>query len=349
MAAGPTATGGAEGQAIKGVGMATAYISEVAYAGSLAADFIEVAVLAGTDVTGWTVQVYDGIGQQAVSMTFPAPTATEVGSDIYVFEQGVPSWPTLNGTHSVALIDGGGAVLQYLSFYTPPVTAIDGGAVGETPVYAGATTSNGESLQSDDDGASYYVQSSPNAGTIPCFAPGMMVDCPEGPRAVELLRPGDRVMTLDRGARPLVWTHAREEVFSRADFRDRPVQLRAGVLGATAKLVVSPQHRLLVPGGEDGGVLVPARGLIGQPGVRQMRGRDSITWHHLCLDRHELLRVNGVWTESLLLGPMVMNGLPRRCQIDLRRRFAPVDDGALNGPPARLCLSVGTALAEYGL
>ncbi len=136
----------------------------------------------------------------------------------------------------------------------------------------------------------------------------------------------------------------------RADFSDRPVLIPAGTLGAQSDLVVSPQHRLLLNGPDAAGgeVLVPAKALIGQRGIRCMRGQRRIDWHHFALSRHELVRVNGVWTESLFLGPMVLGGMTAYQRLALRGLFAAVQGDALNGPPVRPFLSVRQARAMTG-
>lgn len=87
-------------------------------------------------------------------------------------------------------------------------------------------------------------------------------------------------------------------------------------------------------------VLVPAKALLGMRGVRQMRGRTRMLWHHFSLASHQVVRVNGAWTESLLLGPMVVNGLPRHERKALRALFPTANGGPLNGPSARPCLMV---------
>lgn len=317
--------------------MPTAYISEASYAGSPSTDFVEVAVAGGTDVSGWTIAYHNQLGNFLYATAFPAPTTTVAGKDVYLFPN------TLSVNVSIGILDGTGTALQYLSFYDPPVAATDGPLVGTTPTYAGVGTVSGESIQSDDGGASYYVQSTPNEGTIPCFASGMMVDCPGGARAVETLVPGDPVFTRDHGVQPVIWTDRREQLFALEDLSDRPILIRSGHFGTRDDLIVSPQHRMLLEqanGARGVEFLVPAKALLGLGGVRQMRGRRQIVWHHFSLASHEIVRVNGAWTESLLLGPMVVNGLPRLERKTLQALFPAASSCALNGPPARSCLTV---------
>ncbi|MEQ6247595.1 Hint domain-containing protein [Sulfitobacter sp. HNIBRBA3233] len=317
--------------------MPTAYISEASYAGSPPTDFIEVAVAAGTDVSSWTLAYYNQLGDFLYAAPFPAPTTTIAGKDVYLFTN------TVSVNASIGIVDETGTALQYLSFYDPPVAATNGPLVGQTPTYAGVSSASGQSIQSDDGGASYYTQSTPNEGTIPCFAPGMMVDCPGGARPVEALVPGERVLTRDHGMQPVVWTNRREQFFTHEDFSDRPIAISAGHFGASADLIVSPQHRLLLARGEGNQgteVLVPAKALLGMRGVRQMKGCKKMVWHHFALASHQIVRVNGAWTESLLLGPMVVKGLPRRDRKALRALFPCADSFPLNGPPARACQTV---------
>ena len=167
----------------------------------------------------------------------------------------------------------------------------------------------------------------------------MMVDCSEGALPVETLAPGDRVLTRDHGPRPVIWTARREAVFGCEDYTDRPIRISARWVGADQDLIVSPHHRILAM--RDGAeVLVPAKALVSLHRIRQMRGCQHMIWHHFALATHERVRVNGLWSESLLLGPMVLNGLPRQARSRLLVLFKPTCDDAINGPPARPCLTI---------
>jgi len=188
-------------------------------------------------------------------------------------------------------------------------------------------------------------------GSVPCYAPGTMIGTPAGPRAVETLRPGDPVMTLDHGPQAIRWTHSGEHPLEEAEDDARPVEIKAGALGRNlplCDLIVSPQHRILVgaagqlPGMFSREAFAPAKSLTAVPGIRHMKGLTRITWIHFACDRHEIVTANGCLSESLLLGPMVVNGLPPAERRALARQFgpAPAPGAALNGPPARDCLIV---------
>jgi serralysin len=146
---------------------------------------------------------------------------------------------------------------------------------------------------------------------IPCFTPGTMIDTPTGPRPVESLLPGDLVLTRDCGAQPIRWVGRRD--LSRGDLLRntalRPVVLAAGVLGPglpNRDMMVSPQHRILFDGprcqllfGETE-VLVPALQLCGRSGVG--RSAAATAYIHLMFDCHQIIRSDGVWTESFQPG-----------------------------------------------
>ena len=74
-----------------------------------------------------------------------------------------------------------------------------------------------------------------------------------------------------------------------------------------------------------------------------MKGKIAIKWIHFACDRHEVVLANGCLSESLLLGPMVVDGMTARERQAVIEIFgmAPTIDLGLNGPPARDCLSVG--------
>lgn len=186
---------------------------------------------------------------------------------------------------------------------------------------------------------------------VVCYAPGTMIDTPNCPRAVESLRPGDLVLTVDHGPQPIRWVRSSLHPLEEAEVDDKPVLIQAGALGAgrpAQDLIVSPQHRILVGG--DGQLLTyfeseafaPAKALTKLAGIRHMKGKAKMTWIHFACDRHEVVMANGCLSESLLLGPMVLNVLAR----DERRALIGIfgaDIGAsiaLNGPAARSCWKV---------
>ncbi len=112
-----------------------------------------------------------------------------------------------------------------------------------------------------------------------------------------------------------------------------PIEFKPGSLGPdlpTRSLRVSPQHRFLL----NGDCLVPARGLINLPKVRVMKGCRQVTYHHILLDRHQVIFAKRVATESLLPGRTFLV----RCTVSDR-----LDIMQLSGAdpaPARRCLTV---------
>jgi hypothetical protein len=135
-----------------------------------------------------------------------------------------------------------------------------------------------------------------------CFVEGTMILTPAGEVPVERLRAGDRVVT-PRAASPaatLVWVGRIEVDLTRQRFREvaAPVVVKAGALAEGVPfrdLQVSPNHALFVDGH-----LVPARLLVNGLTVIHQRWRREVTYHHLELDRHDLLVSDGALTESYL-------------------------------------------------
>ncbi|WP_299375263.1 Hint domain-containing protein [uncultured Tateyamaria sp.] len=149
----------------------------------------------------------------------------------------------------------------------------------------------------------------PNAGGVICFTPGTMIDTPDGARRIEDLREGDRVSTKDSGAQDILWIGSRRMTGARlfAMPRLRPVRFAAGALGIERpdqELVVSPEHRMLVQGAvardlfNAPEVLVAAKDLINGDTITVDLKAREVTYVHLLLARHEILRANGVETES---------------------------------------------------
>lgn len=145
------------------------------------------------------------------------------------------------------------------------------------------------------------------AGVV-CFTPGTWIDTPGGARQIKHLAAGDSVVTADGGKQEIVWIGTRH--VTAAEIRRTPdlapVRIREGALGggtADGDLLVSPDHRMIVRGrhegtGEKTEVLVNARDLVnGDSILREVPGR-TITYLHLLLEHHHILRANGFETES---------------------------------------------------
>ncbi len=139
-----------------------------------------------------------------------------------------------------------------------------------------------------------------------CFANGTRIRVPQGETRVEDLQVGDLVETLDHGPQPLRWTGARRLRFPASPETQKPVEFKPGTLAAgepRRRLVVSPQHRILISGGQK---LAAAHCLEGLKGARRMSGRREITYVTLLFERHEIIFAEGAAVESLYPGPMAL-------------------------------------------
>lgn len=326
------------------------YISEIDVYGGPPNEFIEVAIPTGTDTSGYTIVLYDDDGTIRQTLSLGTAQDVQYGNDIYILDD-ADGLLDINNGDAIAFVDDSGTVLQFLSFNDNPVTATSGPANGQTSTNM-STGSMDSSFQSDDGGATYYRQDSQNKGTIPCYAPGTLIDTPNGPRPVEALRPGDLVLTADHGPQKIRWVRSGDYPLEEANFEGTPVLIQAGALGPNRPaqdLIVSPQHRIIV--GEGGQLMeyfdtvafAPAKALISLPGIRQMKGKTKITYVHFACDRHEVVTANGCLSESLLLGPEVLKGLTPAERRTLTGTFGPVTEpgAALNKPAALTCLKVG--------
>lgn len=158
-------------------------------------------------------------------------------------------------------------------------------------------------------GKSYVKTGGQNNGTskyadyITCFGAGTLIETSAGQVAVETLRAGDLVWTLDAGLQPLRWISS-AQVRGTGPFA--PVVFAPGAIGNGRELVLSQQHRvhLTLPIAEmlfgQAEVLVAAKHLCGLPGVA-VRETAAIRYFHFMFDRHRIVKSAGVLTESFFL------------------------------------------------
>ena len=129
-----------------------------------------------------------------------------------------------------------------------------------------------------------------------CFATGTTILTPDGERAIETLKPGDRVVTHDGRSTPAIWV-ARQTVANPrgVELGRKPVRIDAGALGPdlpNRPLTVTGDHALLF-----GDMLVNA-GTLAEDGtpIRFAPLSEMPTkfvWWHVELENHEVVLANG--------------------------------------------------------
>lgn len=201
---------------------------------------------------------------------------------------------------------------------------------------------NGQAVQKDPGaGFSYQFDAASDSyvygpAFVPCFAKGTRIDTPVGPVAVETLRPGDLVETRDHGPRPVAAVLERDMCFASPEMTDhKPIEFKPGSLGPqapAARLVVSPQHRMLLRTVEGRELLVPAKALVDMRGVRMMKGCRRLTYVHLVFDRHEVVRAEGAWSESFYPGAYALSACDAATREEIHRIFPETRSGATPAP-----------------
>jgi hypothetical protein len=184
-----------------------------------------------------------------------------------------------------------------------------------------------ESGQEDQNaGSSYRYNSATDSYeystvSVVYFATGTMIVVPEGERRVEELEKGDLVVTLDHGVQRLQKSLRRHLNFLKGDDPcHKPIEFKPDALGfgvPRKRLVVSPQHRMLVQNPEGDQVLVPAKALTEREGIRVMKGCRKVSYVHLVFARHEIVKAHGCWSESFYPGTYVTSRIKRREQLNL--------------------------------
>ncbi len=138
----------------------------------------------------------------------------------------------------------------------------------------------------------------------PCFVSGTRIETPDGDIRVEDLKIGDMVTTKDHGPQEIRWIGQRS-VAGRGEFA--PILFKAGAIGNSRDLRVSPQHRMLLQDwraelffGEDE-VLCAASKLLNDTSILKAPC-DKVEYIHLMFDNHEVIYAEGAPTESFLIG-----------------------------------------------
>jgi len=140
-----------------------------------------------------------------------------------------------------------------------------------------------------------------------CLLEGTKIATPKGQVAIENLRIGQVVNTLDRGPMPIVDIVEQVIEFDHLQHRHKPILISQGALGdsiPSQDISLSPQHRVaLREATTETEVLIAAVKLTGRRGVRRQRGLKNAVYFNLLLDGHQIIFANGCAVETLLLTP----------------------------------------------
>ncbi|RLJ40765.1 Hint domain-containing protein [Litoreibacter meonggei] len=180
----------------------------------------------------------------------------------------------------------------------------------------------------------------PYSSLVPCFTTGAQLSTPAGSTAVEDLKPNDLLLTRDHGPQRIRWIGKAKRA---ALGENTPIRICLGALGMglpTRDLIVSQQHRMLVSsaiarrvaGAQE--VLIPAKKLLGLPGIDHADDMITVTYYHLLLDHHEIIFAEGAPTESLLTGPMARQAMGANALAEIQSLFPELLYSA--GDPARV-------------
>lgn len=170
-----------------------------------------------------------------------------------------------------------------------------------------------------------------------CFCPGTRIATPAGEVMVEALAIGDEVLTHE-GARRIKWIgrSVYDGRFIKGNPLMLPVTFAPGALGEgvpARPLTVSPGHGVFLAN-----ALVPAWRLVNGVSVTQAARVEQVTYLHIELERHALLRSEGCWSESYL------NETPRNWFQNAAEYFALYPGKDIPGPPCLPRLEEGLAL-----
>lgn len=151
------------------------------------------------------------------------------------------------------------------------------------------------------------LEISRTACCAPGFVAGTQIYTPHGSRAIETLRPGDLVQTLDAGPQALREVRVHDidlpDLVAHPDLR--PIEIAKGALGNRAAVLVTPVHNVRVAGAAaevhfgQPEVLVPAAALAAGPIARIAPFAGPVQYVHLVLDGHYLVRTEGLVSETV--------------------------------------------------
>lgn len=160
-----------------------------------------------------------------------------------------------------------------------------------------------------------------------------MINTAQGEKAVEDLKPGDMVLTMDNGYQPLRLNLSRKVDAKTLANNSKllPVTISAGALGNNIPehdLQISRQHRMLISSAisermfNAREVLVAAVNLTELPGVYFDINATEVEYFHLVFDDHQIVFANGAPSESFYPGEEGLKALTPQAYEELTTLFS---------------------------
>ncbi len=163
--------------------------------------------------------------------------------------------------------------------------------------------------------------------TVPCFVAGARVETDKGVQLIEDLCAGDRIKTKN-GYKVLRWVGSR---FARCHGAHAPVVFEANSLGQHDAFELSQQHRVLridfraeMLFGKNS-VLVRAKDLINGKSIRLNNSGKPVQYFHLLFDQHEVVKADGVWSESFQPGAQILTSMDATSRAEVLDLFPNLD------------------------
>lgn len=193
------------------------------------------------------------------------------------------------------------------------------------------------------------------------IARGALLEGEHGPIAIEDVAPGMRLRTLDGGLEVVRWVgRCTPDYVARAPSEEfLPLRVRAHALGERRPdqdLVVSARFRVLIDGplaratfGAES-VLAPLRVYTDGDRIARLYHLREAEFFNLMFDRHQVLRISGIASESFHPGTYGLATMPPELRSQMMRLFPHMGgDMAGFGPVARPRLRAFEAAALAGM
>ena len=179
-----------------------------------------------------------------------------------------------------------------------------------------------------------------------CFVAGTNITTDKGEVAVEDLREGMMVKTQHNGYQPIRWIGSHTEV-GLAHYA--PICIKAGAMGNTRDLIVSPGHRMVLEGWQvemlfdHKEALVTAAELVNDTTVLRQPMK-KVEYFHVMFDQHEVIYAEGAATESFHPDQPSMGSMDAAARTEILALFPELENG---GTRAEAAPSLSPSQAAY--